>query len=76
MFILNIYFFLFLSGEWKMWTPTFMCGRGLYKSVVGFVGFGRIGQSIAKKLITFGTSKILYSGPRRKLEGLIIILLL
>ncbi|CAH1396765.1 unnamed protein product [Nezara viridula] len=60
---------LILRGEWKMWTPTFMCGRGLYKSIVGFVGFGRIGQSVAKKLITFGISKILYSGPRRKLEG-------
>ncbi|CAH1396756.1 unnamed protein product [Nezara viridula] len=58
-----------VSGEWKMWTPTFMCGQGLYKSIVGFVGFGRIGQSIAKKLIPFGTSKILYSGPRRKHEG-------
>ncbi|CAH1396760.1 unnamed protein product [Nezara viridula] len=58
-----------VSGEWKMWTPTFMCGRGLYKSIVGFVGLGRIGQSIAKKLIPFGPSKILYSGPRRKLEG-------
>lgn len=60
---------LIVRGEWKMWNPTFMCGRGLYKSVVGFVGFGRIGQSIAKKLISFGTSKILYSGPRRKPEG-------
>lgn len=58
-----------VRGEWKEWTPTFMCGRGVYKSVVGFVGLGRIGQSVAKKLITFGPSKILYSGPRRKPEG-------
>ncbi|XP_014270248.1 glyoxylate reductase/hydroxypyruvate reductase [Halyomorpha halys] len=58
-----------VRGEWNLWTPTFLCGRGLYKSVVGIVGFGRIGQSVAKKLISFETSKILYSGPRRKLEG-------
>nr|XP_024218323.1 glyoxylate reductase/hydroxypyruvate reductase [Halyomorpha halys] len=58
-----------VGGEWKLWTPTFLCGQGLYKSVAGLVGFGRIGQSIAKKLMSFGTSKILYTGPRRKVEG-------
>lgn len=54
--------------EWK-WTPTWMCGRGLSGSTVGLVGFGRIGQSIAKKLLAFDVTRILYSGPREKTEA-------
>lgn len=46
-----------------------MCGIGLYGSVVGIYGFGRIGQSVAKKLRGFGVEKIIYSGPREKKEG-------
>lgn len=48
------------SGGWKTWSPFWMTGPGLMGSTVGIVGFGRIGQSIAKKLKAFDTSRILY----------------
>jgi len=35
---------------------------------VGVVGFGRIGQAVAKRLKAFGCT-VLYTGPREKPEG-------
>ena len=45
-----------------------MCGVGLKNSTVGIVGFGRIGQAVAKRLIPFGVSQIVYSGRSKKPE--------
>lgn len=55
-------------GEWKSWSPLWLCGPGLEGSTVGIYGFGRIGQSVAKKLLAFGVRRILYCG-RKKSEG-------
>lgn len=49
------------SGEWKTWSPSWMCGQGLSRSTVGIVGFGRIGQEVAKRIRPFGPARILYS---------------
>ena len=38
-----------------------MCGKDLKGSTVGFVGFGRIAKSVAKKLSSFDVGKFLYS---------------
>lgn len=48
-----------------------MCGPALKGSTVGMVGFGRIGQEVARKLKAFHVSKILYtdSGKNPKDEG-------
>jgi glyoxylate reductase len=35
-------------GEEWLWAPTFMLGRGLRGLTLGIVGFGRIGQAVAK----------------------------
>ncbi|CAG9862612.1 unnamed protein product [Phyllotreta striolata] len=48
------------TGGWQAWSPFWMCGRGLKGSTVGIVGFGRIGQQIARILSTFNPSRILY----------------
>ncbi|CAH1396766.1 unnamed protein product [Nezara viridula] len=55
-------------GDWKSWSPLWMCGPGLEGSTIGIFGFGRIGQSVAKKLLAFRVSRILYCG-RKKKEG-------
>uniref|UniRef100_A0A0N5B121 Glyoxylate reductase/hydroxypyruvate reductase n=1 Tax=Syphacia muris TaxID=451379 RepID=A0A0N5B121_9BILA len=39
------------------------CGVGVRDSVVGIIGFGRIGQSVAQKIASFNPSKILYYDP-------------
>ncbi|EEB14830.1 Glyoxylate reductase/hydroxypyruvate reductase, putative [Pediculus humanus corporis] len=57
-----------LDGEWPTWSALWMCGVGLKNSTVGIVGFGRIGQAVAKRLIPFGVSQIVYSGRSKKPE--------
>jgi len=46
-----------------------MCGRGIRNSVVGIVGCGNIGTSIAKKLKTFEISQLLYTSRTEKPAG-------
>lgn len=48
------------SGGWKAWSPFWMCGPGLAGATVGIVGFGRIGQGVAKRLKGFNVNKIIY----------------
>uniref|UniRef100_A0A2S2PQ62 Glyoxylate reductase/hydroxypyruvate reductase n=1 Tax=Schizaphis graminum TaxID=13262 RepID=A0A2S2PQ62_SCHGA len=54
------------TGEWENATPVWMCGRGIRNSVVGIVGCGNIGTSIAKKLNTFEISQLLYTSRTEK----------
>ena len=49
------------------WAPLFFLGRGLSEKTLGIIGFGSIGQAVARKAKAFGM-KILYTGPRRKDE--------
>jgi len=46
-----------------------MCGRSIRNSVVGIVGCGNIGISIAKKLNSFNISQLLYTSRGEKPEG-------
>ncbi|KAL5233704.1 hypothetical protein ACI65C_001114 [Semiaphis heraclei] len=54
------------TGGWKNVTPDWMCGRGIRNSVVGILGCGNIGTSIAKKLKTFEISQLLYTSRTEK----------
>lgn len=49
------------NGGWKAWAPSWMCGQGLKNSTVGVVGFGRIGQEVARRIAPFKPTKILFS---------------
>jgi len=51
-------------GIWKPWGPFVFTGREIYGSSLGIIGFGRIGQAVAKRAMGFNM-KIYYSGPRR-----------
>lgn len=59
----------FYRGEWKAWSPTWMCGPGLSNSTIGIVGLGRIGIQVAKCLKSFNTSRILYTSRNVKQEA-------
>ncbi|XP_076271167.1 glyoxylate reductase/hydroxypyruvate reductase [Rhynchophorus ferrugineus] len=56
------------TGGWKAWSPFWMCGPGLKGSTVGIVGFGRIGQEIAKRLKAFGPARIVYFNRSEKIN--------
>ncbi|KAF5306258.1 hypothetical protein FQA39_LY08956 [Lamprigera yunnana] len=58
------------KGGWKAWSPFWMCGPGLCGSTVGIVGFGRIGQEVAKRLKAFNVKQILYTGRSEKDKGI------
>lgn len=50
------------DGSWGTWNPIWMLGHGLDGATVGIVGLGRIGLAVAKCLLPFGVSRIVYSG--------------
>jgi glyoxylate reductase len=49
------------AGEWRTWEPELLLGRDLHGATVGVVGFGRIGQAVARRLEGFGC-ELLHSG--------------
>ncbi|GAB6101318.1 glyoxylate reductase [Thermococcus atlanticus] len=60
------------SGEWKRkgvaWHPLMFLGYDVYGKTIGIVGFGRIGQAVAKRARGFGM-RILYNSRTRKPEA-------
>jgi glyoxylate reductase len=47
-------------GEWRTWEPDLLLGRDLHGATVGVVGYGRIGQAVARRVEGFG-SRVVYS---------------
>lgn len=56
------------DGGWKSWAPLYMCGPAIKNSIVGIVGFGRIAQEVAKRLIPFKPKKLIYSNRSNNRE--------
>ncbi len=60
------------SGEWKRrgvaWHPRWFLGYDVYGKTIGIVGFGRIGQAVARRARGFGM-RILYNSRTRKPEA-------
>ncbi|HVN90606.1 MAG TPA: D-glycerate dehydrogenase [Candidatus Binataceae bacterium] len=48
------------AGRWKTWTPRLMLGRDIYAATLGIVGWGEIGQAVARRAVGFGM-RILYA---------------
>jgi glyoxylate reductase len=51
------------AGGWTRVDPSFLLGVHVTGKVLGVVGFGRIGQAVARRAAGFGM-RILYAGPR------------
>jgi glyoxylate reductase len=47
-------------GEWRTWETGLLLGHDLHGATVGILGFGRIGQAVARRLEGFGC-EVLYS---------------
>jgi glyoxylate reductase len=52
------------DGKWVTWGPKLLLGQQILGSTLGIVGFGRIGQSIAKMASAFGM-RILVNNRRQ-----------
>lgn len=48
------------AGKWKTWGPTLLLGRDLWGATLGIVGFGRIGQEVAKRARGFEMKILAY----------------
>ena len=47
------------GGRWKTWGPLLLLGPDVHGATIGIVGFGRIGQAVARRAQGFGM-QILY----------------
>jgi len=56
------------AGRWRSWSPQLMLGQDVQGATLGIVGFGRIGQAVARRARGFGM-RILYSDIARKPEA-------
>ena len=52
------------DGRWTTWGPMLLLGADVHGATLGVVGFGRIGQAMARRAAGFGMS-VLYHDPRR-----------
>jgi glyoxylate reductase len=52
------------AGKWKTWGPMLLMGPDVHGATIGIVGFGRIGQALAKRAAGFGMT-ILYHDVAR-----------
>lgn len=57
------------KGEWKAWSPTWLCGPKLSGSTIGIVGLGRIGSQVGRCLKGFNVGRILYTSRTPKQEA-------
>jgi glyoxylate reductase len=56
------------AGRWQTWGPLLLLGTDVHGSTIGIVGFGRIGQAVARRARGFGM-RILYHDLGRAPEA-------
>jgi len=52
------------AAKWKTWGPLLLLGPDVHGATIGVVGFGRIGQAVARRAMGFGMS-VLYHDVHR-----------
>lgn len=56
------------AGRWQTWAPTMLAGRDVHGATLGIVGFGAIGQAVARRARGF-EMRVLYWSRREKPEA-------
>lgn len=51
------------TGQWQTWDPLLLLGTDVYGATLGIIGFGRIGQAVARRAQGFGM-RVLYHSRR------------
>ncbi|MBI5648886.1 MAG: D-glycerate dehydrogenase [Chloroflexi bacterium] len=54
------------AGKWKTWGPKLLTGPDVHGATLGLIGFGRIGQGMAKRASGFGMRVLYYDVYRRE----------
>ena len=57
------------QGQWTTWNPNLLLGRDVYGATLGIVGFGRIGQAMARRARGFNMRVLVAQVPRARPEG-------
>jgi len=57
------------AGHWRTWGPLLLLGSDVHGATLGIVGFGRIGQAVARRAMGFGMT-VLYSSRSRAPEAI------
>jgi lactate dehydrogenase-like 2-hydroxyacid dehydrogenase len=52
------------AGKWKTWGPLLLLGPDVHGATIGIVGFGRIGQAVARRAMGFGMSVVYHDVQR------------
>jgi glyoxylate reductase len=53
------------AGRWQSWSPQLLLGQDVFGATLGIVGFGRIGQAVARRAQGFGM-RLLYTDTAPK----------
>lgn len=56
------------AGKYKGWAPMLLLGQDIYGKTLGIVGFGRIGEAVARRAKGFDMRVVYYDAVRRKPE--------
>ncbi len=56
------------GGKWRTWGPNLLLGSDVHGATLGIVGFGRIGQAVARRAVGFGMT-VLYTSRTRAPEA-------
>jgi len=56
------------AGRWQTWAPTMLAGRDVHGATLGIVGFGAIGQAVARRARGF-EMRVLYWSRHEKPEA-------
>ena len=54
------------AGRWRTWGPMTMLGRDVHSSTLGLIGFGAIGQAMARRATGFGMRVLYLKHPSSK----------
>ena len=52
------------AGRWRTWGPQLLLGSDVHGATLGIVGFGRIGQAVARRAAGFGMTLLYWSRSR------------
>jgi lactate dehydrogenase-like 2-hydroxyacid dehydrogenase len=52
------------AGRWKTWGPMLLLGPDVHDATIGIVGFGRIGQAVARRAMGFGMTVVYHDVQR------------
>jgi glyoxylate reductase len=56
------------AGRWRTWGPMLLLGPDVHGATLGIVGFGRIGQAVARRAIGFGMTVLYHDVARLPAE--------